>query len=315
MKIDYVAFDSFGVKSSCVRVNTKDVSIVVDPGIAYETGSFPLPLIQKAFLDAKYTRAIKKSCQSSDVVVITHYHYDHHLPRLDFYKDKILLIKDTERNINRSQKGRAAELLAIVKGKVKRLAIADGKTFKFGKTKIRFSKALWHGLRGTALGKVIMVTVDDGKQKLLHSSDIDGPYIPEYIDLILKEKPDIIILDGAPTYLLGYIMSFRNLEICIRNLIKLIEKSKPNAKIILDHHLLRDYRYREVYYEAYKRAKELKKTVHTAAEELGKKPAVLEGYAKHGPTRWKSWQPYTFKKLKEIEKHAKDVARTKGKKK
>ncbi len=31
MKIDLVAFDSFGVKSVCTRVKTKDVTITIDP--------------------------------------------------------------------------------------------------------------------------------------------------------------------------------------------------------------------------------------------------------------------------------------------
>jgi len=43
MKINFVAFDSLGVKSSCVQVKTKDITITIDPGIADEVDSFPLP--------------------------------------------------------------------------------------------------------------------------------------------------------------------------------------------------------------------------------------------------------------------------------
>ncbi len=307
MKIDYIAFDSFGVKSSCLRIVTKDVKITIDPGIALETGSFPLKEREKIFLKRKYSEKIKTSCKTSDIIVITHYHYDHYLPRLDFYENKILLIKDPKKNINKSQKNRAKNLLDIIKGKIKRLEIADGKTFKFGKTKIKFSKAVWHGPRGTALGKVIMLTIDDGKQRVLYSSDVDGPYLSQYIDYILKEKPNVIILDGAPTYLLGYIMSFSNLEKCVRNTIKLIEKTSKKTKIILDHHLLRDYRYRELYYEVYKKAKELKKRVNTAAEELGKEPMCLSGLKKNGPTKWKKWENCSFQKFKEMENQIKEA--------
>ncbi|MEA1924989.1 MAG: hypothetical protein U9M95_03880, partial [Candidatus Altiarchaeota archaeon] len=58
-------------------------------------------------------------------------------------------------------------------------------------------------------------------------------------------------------------------------------------------------------YEVYNRAEELGKTVLTAAEELGKKPMVLEGYERNGPTRWKNWDNYSFDKLDEIIKKAK----------
>jgi len=309
MKVEFVAFDSFGVKSSCTFVQTADIKICIDPGIAWETGSFPLPFAQKALLDAKYTKAIKSACKKSDAIIITHYHYDHHLPRLDFYKGKNLFIKDPKKNINKEQARRAQELLAITKNKAT-ITIADGKTFKFKKTKIKFSKAVWHGVKGTKLGKVIMATIDDGKKKLLFSSDVDGPYTKENTNLIIKEKPDILILDGHPTYLLGYIASFAFLKQVIKNTIKILEKTRCEL-YILDHHLLRDYRYKELYYEVYKRAKELNKKVMTAAEFLHKKPKVIEGYERYGPTRWKSWQPLTFKRLDEIIAHAKAVAKKK----
>ncbi len=311
MKINYIAFDSFGVKSMCTLVKTNDVTVTLDPGLAWETDSFPLPLVRKAALDAKYMNAIKKACRLSDVIIITHYHYDHHLPgEISLYKDKVLLIKDPENNINKSQKHRSKEFLKSINNKPKKIEIADGNIFKFGKTKIKFSKALWHGMKGTALGFVVMVVINDGKEKLLFTSDLNGIYINKYVNLIAKEKPNYIIFDGAPSYLLGYIMSFGNLEKCVKNTIKLLEKT--NAKLyIMDHHLLRDYRYKELYYEAFKKAKQLNKKLITAAEAIGKKPMVIEGYERYGPTRWKEWQKMTWKRFREIEKHAKSVAKNK----
>ena len=73
--------------------------------------------------------------------------------------------------------------------------------------------------------------------------------------------------------------------------------------------MVRDYRYKEIYYEVYKRAGELKKKVLTAAELLGEKPMVLVGYEKYGPTRWKNWQNLTFKKLGQMIAHAKKVTK------
>lgn len=309
MKISYIAFDSDGVKSMCTYIETRDVKICLDPGIAIETNSFPVPLVKRIALVAMYKERIKHACKKSDVVIITHYHYDHFTPDdISLYKGKILLIKDSRKNINKSQKKRAKDFLRSLRRYPKKVEKADGKSFKFGKTKIKFSKALWHGMEGTGLGFVVMVTIDDGKERLVFSSDLNGIYIKKYVDLIVKEKPDILITDGFPSYLLGYVVSFENLKKAIINNINLLKKT--DAKLyIIDHHLLRDYRYKEIYCEVYKAAKELKKKVMTAAEVKGEKPMVIRGYEKYGATKWKKWEDMSWKRFKEIEKHAKIVAK------
>ncbi len=68
-------------------------------------------------------------------------------------------------------------------------------------------------------------------------------------------------------------------------------------------------KYKEVYYEVYKKARELGKNVMTAAELAGKEPAVLTGYKKYGPTRWKIWKRFSFEEMNKKIKHAKKVAR------
>jgi len=305
MKIKYVAFDSFGVKSMCTFVRTNDISITIDPGIAWETSSFPLPFFKKEELDFKYSNEIKRACRNSDVIVITHYHYDHFSPNNPFlYKDKLLLLKDPNKDLNKSQRHRGNDFLMSIKNKVKKLEIADNRCFVFGKTKIRFSSPVWHGAKNTGLGFVLMVVIDDGKEKLLFTSDLNGIYTEEYVDLISNEKPDYIIFDGAPTYLLGYVMSFKNLELCVRNTIRLLENTASRLYVI-DHHLLRDYRYKELYYEVFKRARELGKKLLTAAEAVGKEPAVIEAYKKYGPTKWKEWERMTWARFRKIKKKIK----------
>lgn len=310
MDIEFVAFDSFGIKSACVQVKTADSTITIDPGISGEEASFPLSYAERAILWTRYLNAIKRSCRNSDTIIITHYHYDHHIPNSALYQKKLLLIKDPARNINKSQAGRAAYLLSIIKDKVKDIKSADGKTFQIGKTKISFSRPLWHGAARTKLGKVLMVTIKEGSECFLYTSDIDGPYIKSYVNLIAKERPDTIVLDGFPSYLLGFIASFANLKVALKNTIRLL-KMTDCENYIIDHHLLRDYRYREIYYEVYKKAAELDKNVLTAAEAVGKKPKVLEGFEKHGPTRWRSWKPFTFEMLNKIIKKARAKARKK----
>jgi hypothetical protein len=288
MKVEYIAFDSFGVKSSCVLIETSELSICIDPGIASETGSFPLPRHVKLGLKEKYKAKIARACSKAEVIVISHYHYDHHQPIPGWYKGKTLLIKDPAKEINRSQRVRADYFLQLIRKRAKAIKIADGKEFSFSKTKIKFSKPLWHGVANSALGFVLSITISDQDYKIFHSSDIDGPSIEKYTDLILSSSPNLLILDGAPTYLLGYIHAYYNLCRSVLNLIRLI-KSQRIRKIILDHHALRDYRYKDLYYLAFESARENEVVLHTAAEEIGKKPAVLTGYERYGPTKWKRW--------------------------
>lgn len=289
MEIEYIAFDSFGVKSSCILVKTDDVIICVDPGIACETNSFPIPLKERLEIRYKYEEVIEHACQKADVITISHYHYDHFQNIKKWYENKTLLIKNPKVCINKSQTLRASYFLNKIKDVSKSIKIADGKKYVFGGTKIRFSKPLFHGVEKTKLGYILMTTIYDSEKKVLHSSDVHGPIEESYADIIIKESPDILILDGAPTYLLGYIHSFNNLCRAITNLNRII-KSKKIEKIILDHHLLRDYRYRDLYYVSFKTAEKFGIILRTAAEEIHKKPIVLEGYEKYGPTKWIKWK-------------------------
>ncbi len=313
MKINFVAFDSLGVKSSCTQVITPDVTITIDPGIADEVDSFPLPRRERYDLVGKYDERIRRACSKSDVVVITHYHYDHYICDRSkrMYGNKVLLIKHPEKMINHSQNGRAKEFLRVIKSLPKEIHFADGKQFKFGKTKVKFSKPLWHGPKGTNLGYVLMVSVKRGREKLLYTSDLDGPYLKSYADLIIGEKPTYLIIDGAASYLLGFIVSFRNFKKILQNTIRIIERTKCRWYVI-DHHLLRDYRYPELYFEVFKRAKRLQKRVVTAAEMLGKNPMVLKAYRKNGPTRWLQWKDFSFPELNKLITGAKKNAKSKG---
>ena len=74
---------------------------------------------------------------------------------------------------------------------------------------------------------------------------------------------------------LGWRFSKKNLQFASDNLIKILNKTK--SSIILDHHLLRDLKYKEKYAELYKKGK---KRVKTFAEYLGKKNNTLEAHRK-----------------------------------
>ena len=81
MKILPIAFDSLGVRSMATYIETKDIRIFIDPGVSVSPDRFSLPP-HKLELDRHREKweAIKRWVGMSDMIIITHYHYDHHNP-------------------------------------------------------------------------------------------------------------------------------------------------------------------------------------------------------------------------------------------
>ncbi|MEM2281786.1 MAG: hypothetical protein QXZ68_07395, partial [Candidatus Bathyarchaeia archaeon] len=106
-KIVPLGFDSFGVRSMATFVETDNLKVLIDPGVSLAPlryGLEPHPLEWQR-LDETW-EVIKKYAEESDVLVVTHYHYDHHDPDYpELYRDKTVFIKHPTQNINPSQKG------------------------------------------------------------------------------------------------------------------------------------------------------------------------------------------------------------------
>lgn len=109
-RVYLIWFDSLGAKSSCILVETPDLKILVDPGVAAMQPGYPLPASEKEHLRQTALEAIKNASQQAGTIFISHYHYDHHTlpPHAEkIYEDKKLWIKDPNLWINRSQWKRA----------------------------------------------------------------------------------------------------------------------------------------------------------------------------------------------------------------
>ena len=286
-KIVPLAFDSFGVRSMATFVETSDLKILIDPGVSLAPlryGLEPHPLeLQR--LDETW-ETIKQYAEDSDVLIVTHYHYDHHDPNHpELYKAKRVFIKHPTENINKSQKSRVAFFLEAIKGLPKKIEISDGNTFLLGKTRIAFSKAVCHGTN-PRLGYVTEVSIKSNNEKFLHTSDVEGPSLENQIKFILEEKPDILFVDGPMTYMLGYRYSFKSLEISNNNLVKAMRETGLQT-LVLDHHFLRDLKYKTRIKPVYEAAEKYDVKVLTAAEFCGRKIEMLEAlrrelYAKYG---------------------------------
>ncbi|HHH80168.1 MAG TPA: MBL fold metallo-hydrolase, partial [Thermoplasmatales archaeon] len=89
MKIVPVASDSLGVRSMATYVETKDCKIFIDPSAALGPSRYGLPPhpVELEMLDETKKR-IAEIAKGCDVLVISHYHYDHYDPSAGFYDGK-----------------------------------------------------------------------------------------------------------------------------------------------------------------------------------------------------------------------------------
>jgi len=109
-----VFFDSMGAKCASVLVRTPDTSILIDPGAAEMQPSYPLSweMKMKYLRDAR--RALDAASTKAEVVVVSHYHYDHHslldtdwMDAVKLYRGKVLYAKNPNSYVNESQWKRA----------------------------------------------------------------------------------------------------------------------------------------------------------------------------------------------------------------
>lgn len=228
-------------------VETEDLGILIDPGVALAPKRYGLPPhpIEKSLKERVWDEILKFS-EKSDIVIVTHYHYDHYNPNRDLdivYGGKEIFLKDYNRNINNSQLRRSLYFLNRLKdyGLMDKVKIADSTIFNYGNTRIIFSPPFYHGI-DDRLGYVIMVYIEDGEGSFLYTSDVEGPYSEAAIEFIIKHDPQVIFLDGPPTYLRESFPA-DYFETSIANINTIILYSEYLKTIILDHHFMRDKEY------------------------------------------------------------------------
>lgn len=284
MKIIPIASDSMGTRSMATFVETEDCKILIDPGVALGPRRYGLPPhpleIEKLEED---WRNIVKYADKAQVMIVTHYHYDHHNPEYpEIYTDKVVYLKHPTEKINYSQKKRAKHFLSKLNNLPEVIEYCDGREFIFNSTKIKFSSPVCHGTNAR-LGYVVEVSISYREEKFLFTSDVEGPSLKEQVDFILKENPDILYLDGPMTYMLGYRYSAKSLEESVKNLIKILRETKIK-KLIIDHHFLRDLNWRERIKEALDIANS---KIVTAAEYTGRENLMLEARRKELYEKWR----------------------------
>ncbi len=288
IKVFPLAEESLGVRSMCTLIETSDIKILLDAGasLAPNRLGYP-PHLNEYKAMAKCREMISEAAEKTDVITLSHYHFDHHTPSYtdwfcnwsskdvarQIYEGKLVLVKSYRSMVNFNQRRRGWMFKKTGGSHAKRLEIADGKTFEFGDTKLKFSDPVFHGHENSELGWILMTTIENEDEKALFASDVQGPMYNPALDLILAEKPQLVIIGGPPTYLSEFRVGKEYIWQGIQNLEKLVSKVQIT---ILGHHILRDEKWRELAQPVFDVASKVGHKVLTAAEFAGKENNLLE---------------------------------------
>jgi len=278
MEVIPIAYDSMGVRSMATFIETKDIAITIDPSVSLAPVRYGLPphSLEIERMKEKWGE-IRDFVSRSDLIAITHYHYDHHNPEeVEILDGKKLLLKHPREKINRSQFGRASYFLEKLKEIDVEIDFCDGKLYEFGNTVIEFSKPVFHGVN-QKLGFVVEIFISDGDDSFVFSSDVEGPIHEDQAAFIIEKEPEVAFIDGPMSYMLGYRFSADSFSKAIENIRKVLEVSKT---VVLDHHLLRDLKWREKLTELFNYAEQLGVKLQSASEFLGKPEELLEARRK-----------------------------------
>jgi len=275
MRIKVLAAESLGVRSMCVEVECGGWHILIDPGAALGPRRYGLPPDEVEWRRLRALKErIRKRLSVADVVIITHYHFDHYTPEwAEALQGKRVFLKDPVRNINRNQARRAAEFVERLARSGVTWEVAEGRRLRLPGGELYLSGPLWHGPEAR-FGCVVAVALKEGGESFLHTSDVSGPVHPEAMEFIREVRPEILLVDGPSTYL-GPRYGPEALAAARSNLISLIRDTGVSI-LILEHHLLRDLKWREWSAPIFEVAARRGTLVLSGAEFSGEKETLLE---------------------------------------
>ena len=275
------------------------MTVLLDAGVALgqRFRLMPHPQEYRALNEAR--ERITAAAAKSKIVTISHYHNDHHTPNFidhvwlectpelskQTYSGKIVLVKDSRKKINTAQRRRGWMFKQAAEKWAKQFEAADGQTYQFGETNVRFPPPVPHGEDESGLGWVLLCIIERAGEKLVFAPDVQGPIAIETVEEILKEEPSILIMGGPPTYLRGFRVGEEVFQRALQNMEKIAGSVQT---LVVDHHLLRDVGWSEFMKPVRQAAEKTGHELLTAAELLKREPEPLECrrrelYAKEKP--------------------------------
>jgi predicted metallo-beta-lactamase superfamily hydrolase len=285
IEITPLAAESLGTRSMCTHVATPDISILLDPSVAlakrYNLEPHPTEFLALTNSLGK----IRKVATESDILSISHYHYDHVRPgfenhlynlstkneRREMFSGKIVLAKDNRENINPSQRRRGFFFEKDVKEVVTKIEWADDRSFKFNDTKVTYSPPLPHGPTNSRLGYVLATLIEYSGNRFIFAPDVQGPIVQDTLQYILQVAPDLLIVGGPPIYLFRFT---DNEQEAAQNSLTVLASTIPT--LVVDHHLMRDRTWKDWMRPVLKASEKAGNRVLTMAELSGEENMLLE---------------------------------------
>ncbi len=302
MDVVPIAEESLGVRSMAMFVRTRDVSILLDPGISLSPNRYGLPPHPRELERVKALRGVlERYAEEANYVFISHYHRDHFtVPYQSIYMGttndsyrriyggKVVLMKSPS-DENWSQRRRYHGLRKAIEGIVRELVFADGKEFNMGSTRLVVSPSLPHGEENARTGRVIAITIIEGDELLTFMPDVEGPVSQSAIDYILSVKPQTLVVGGPPLYLTRRGFNEEYVGNALRNLMTILRAGFLN-RLIIAHHTLRDLDWRSKLKALFEEAGKAGVSVMTYAGLLNREDELLEAmrrdlYAREPPPR------------------------------
>lgn len=270
MNVIPLGAESLGVRSMATYVEVAGHGILIDPGATLAPSRLGLPPADDEWEALRRVNdRISAYALRAETIFVSHYHEDHFRSDPISYVGRRVLIKDPRRMVQGLQAKRAAALWWALQGKA-RVVIAEDVHERAVDVELEVSPPLPHGLEGTSLGYVVALTVTDPaeRQRFVFASDVQGPLSPVAAAYIVRQRPTLLYLAGPPSYM-EHEVGTPLIDRAIEHLVRIVDKT--GCRAIMDHHALRDSRWRERFARLWETGR-----VTTAAGHLGLEDCVLE---------------------------------------
>lgn len=270
MNVIPLGAESLGVRSMATYVEVAGRGILIDPGSTLAPARFGLPPADEEWEALRRVNdRISAYAARAELIFVSHYHEDHFRSDPASYVGRRVLVKDPRRMIQGLQARRAAELWRTLQP-CARVAVADDVHERTVDLELEVSPPLPHGLEGTPLGYVLALTITDPaeRQRFVFASDVQGPLSPVAAAYIVRQRPTLLYLAGPPSYVEREVGP-AVIERAIVHLLRILDTT--DCRVILDHHALRDVRWRERFARLWETGR-----VTTAAGHLGLEDTALE---------------------------------------
>ena len=270
MNVVPLAADSLGVRSMATYVECGPTHILIDPGAVVAPNRFGLPPADEEWEALRRANdRISAYATRAGTIFVSHYHEDHFRYDPGLYQARTVWAKDPRHMINARQAQRAGQLWRSIGGAC-RLDSAEGRTMETAEVRLTASPPLAHGVEGSGLGYVSALTVTDLREhkRFVYASDVQGPLSAVAAAYLIRERPDLLYLSGAPAYLESQLGS-AVIDQGVDHLLRVMDQT--GCRVILDHHAVRA----ESYPERFQRLWQTGQVV-TAAGFLGLADTPLE---------------------------------------